>query len=64
MQQLVNNLLVSGGTDVDLQGFGARLELVGKSDVVTKQTVLQHRLTDDASQHRAGMKTYTHLGRK
>ena len=45
----MSNLLISSRTDVDLQRFGAGLELVGQRDVVTEQAVLQHRLADDSS---------------
>lgn len=33
-------LLISGGADVDLEGFRAGLELVGQCNIVAEETVL------------------------
>lgn len=54
-------LLVSGGTDVDLQRFRTGLEFVGERAVMAEETVLEHGLANHAREYCTRMKAYTHL---
>lgn len=55
------DLLVSGGTDVDAAWVTSWLELACKGDVVPEETIAGHSHTNHAGQHRTWVNAYPHL---